>query len=518
MPLIVYDPRDKRHRTIDSAVSLIDIAPTILSALGLEVPPVMQGQDLRQIDDADSDGPAARRYVYSESFLATKYGCNPLLAVVSDKTQYIQTLRSELYDLPSDPCQLDNVIAADPEMATYLAGTLKGLVDDSMADTAQASESIIDAESLKKLESLGYVGGTAIDTSVVVDPCRADPKDLIGYHELLQKATYESYHKRYEKALDACNRMVQQWPELPNGYLKQAQVLQSMKRHEEAIQAVQAYMKRIKDVPQAESLGFNPNQPVNMAWNIIGTSQYELGQYPQAVESFTAMLAMNEKQPEAVNKLAACYFATEDYPNAIEYWHKSLAMNPAQAETCANLAGAYYKMGDLRKAREYWQQALDLAGQWDDVAKKLEILDKQLAYQDQVEAMEQRITADTDDLEAHAELAKLYYAQHRFDEAIGQWRHEVRLNPTSYVALNNMAWLLATESDRSDADRTAALAYALKACELTDHANADLLETLAVAQWQNGDIPAAIATTQKAVDLARQGTQDELGRAAGRLS
>ena len=49
IPLIIHDPRVEKQRKgaeLDDLVLLIDIAPTILSMAGIEVPPAMDGQDL----------------------------------------------------------------------------------------------------------------------------------------------------------------------------------------------------------------------------------------------------------------------------------------------------------------------------------------------------------------------------------------------------------------------------------------------------------------------------------------
>jgi arylsulfatase A-like enzyme len=58
VPLIVKLPHGKQGgKRIDVAVEIIDVAPTILSLLGVDVPELMQGQDLSSlIEDRSGEG------------------------------------------------------------------------------------------------------------------------------------------------------------------------------------------------------------------------------------------------------------------------------------------------------------------------------------------------------------------------------------------------------------------------------------------------------------------------------
>ena len=54
------------------------------------------------------------------------------------------------------------------------------------------------------------------------------------------------------------------------------------------------------------------------------------------------------------------------------------------------------------------------------------------------------------------------------------------------------------------------MTLAKRACELTGNSDPNCLDTLAVAYAANGQFAGAIATTQKAMTLARAGGQTEL--------
>lgn len=84
---------------------------------------------------------------------------------------------------------------------------------------------------------------------------------------------------------------------------------------------------------------------------------------------------------------------------------------------------------------------------------------------------------------------------------------EILLTKPDYIhALNNLAWVLATNPGLGQAEE--ALHLASKACELTKHQNVTFLDTLAAAYANAGQFDRAVQTAQKAVDLATAARDD----------
>jgi hypothetical protein len=92
------------------------------------------------------------------------------------------------------------------------------------------------------------------------------------------------------------------------------------------------------------------------------------------------------------------------------------------------------------------------------------------------------------------------------------WTHTLACTSGNSVADNNLAWLLGTLAPAEGGDPVRALTLARQACELTGNSDANSLDTLAVAYAANGRFNDAIATTEKAITLARLGGQAELLR------
>ncbi|GAA4103963.1 sulfatase-like hydrolase/transferase [Zhongshania borealis] len=131
IPLIIYDPRIKNKKvdSSDELVALVDIAPTLLSLAGLEVPAGMQGMDLTPLLKGEKAN--WRDELFLEN-LMTIQNYPRMEAVRTHEWKYIRyfdkkndgdyadyidqsikgekPIYEELYDLINDPKELSNLI------------------------------------------------------------------------------------------------------------------------------------------------------------------------------------------------------------------------------------------------------------------------------------------------------------------------------------------------------------------------------------------------------------------------
>lgn len=145
-PLIIFDGRadkENRGRRIDAMVSSADIAPTILSLAGLEIPAVMKGLDLIPLMNGNQDMTKWRDGVLTENFfiqeLIRTRGKNVEAmnddvvknnrsyrsrGIRTTKYQYFEYFEhtpviEELYELANDPGEQNN-LALDPNYQSTL--------------------------------------------------------------------------------------------------------------------------------------------------------------------------------------------------------------------------------------------------------------------------------------------------------------------------------------------------------------------------------------------------------------
>ena len=156
--LVIKYPKNASTGVVNDPVSLIDLAPTVLTALGIPVDPKMQGRNLL------SDFTEPKRELFSESFPCPVphppecpgSGCTtravlawPYKLVTSSSGKF------EVYDVSADPNETVDLSATQEPIAKQLASTLKAWVKTMPARSKQQLK--LDGDAVQRLKSLGYV-------------------------------------------------------------------------------------------------------------------------------------------------------------------------------------------------------------------------------------------------------------------------------------------------------------------------------------------------------------------------
>ena len=545
VPFIIRPPGYRKPKKIDDVVNLVDVVPTILGYLGIDIPTHVQGKDL-SVYSRRKPPSDPKRYVYIESLVPTKYGCNPLLGVVTERWKYIDTTRPELYDLHQRPLEVNNLVEKEAKLARFMQGQLQEMIAELTGAELTDSRLVIDEETKRRFESLGYVGTAAVNATLELNQEKPDPKDLILYHEDRQKVTYLIYHGRFDEAKAICEKMLAEWSEMPNTYFLLGRVTFEKGELAESIAHNSKYLALISqtDVQHPESLVFNPDTHAFMAHNLLGAAYYQLEQYDKAVEHYTAILAVQSEHPDTHSNLAAAFFNLGKIDQAIKHWTKALWLRPDLPEVHNNLAGAFYKQGKTDEAIKHWTKALRLKPDWTEVRNNLNKLVQRKKRDDTVAQYIETLQRNPGDPNIHDKLAGVYYRQGRIEQAIEHWLEAVRLKPdwpearnnlaTAFYrkgsieqaiehwaeavdlepdwaeACNNLAWVLATIEDEKLLNPAEAVRLAERACELTDYKQPGMLDTLGVAYAAAGRFAEAVKTAKKGIELARDAKDEKI--------
>jgi len=370
VPFIIRSPGNRNPKRIDNIVSLVDVVPTILGYVGIDVPAHVQGKDLSGYSGGKVES-EERRYIYCESFAATKYGCNPLLGLVSERWKYIDTTRPELYDLVHDPHEEKNLAEGEAERARFMGDELRELVAKLVSNVGSESRVELDEKSRRLFESLGYVGTAAVNTGVEIDRSKPDPKDLIGFHEHKTKIGYLIYQERFDEAKAVCEKMLEEWADMPDTHLELGRVTFKKGEFAESIVHNSRYLALISqpDVQYPES---HPKKPTLMAHKNLGGAYHKLGLLDKAVEHYTAALHIKPDRPDVHNNLGVVYFELGEFDKAIKHWREVLRLEADWLQVYDNLAIVLYKQGRIDEAIAHWTEALRLKPDWTEVRSKLE--------------------------------------------------------------------------------------------------------------------------------------------------
>lgn len=225
VPLIVKLPANTRGgETVERPVGLIDVAPTILGAVGIPVPSQMSGVDLLQPDPADADS----RVIYSETFFPRIHlGWSELRSLVDARHHYIEGPDPELYDMKSDPHETRNVLRESRR--TY--ASLRDAMAPFRAEAVLPNS--VDPEEAKSLVALGYLGSIARDQS---GP-RPDPKSRIGVIALMSDAMFLVSQSRHGEAIPKLRAITATEPGMTDAWNQLALSLESVGSYEEAATA-----------------------------------------------------------------------------------------------------------------------------------------------------------------------------------------------------------------------------------------------------------------------------------------
>jgi arylsulfatase A-like enzyme len=372
VPFIVRPPNCRKSKVINNIVSLVDVVPTILGYLGIEVPPHVQGEDLSAFS-AGKIPAKNNRYVYCESLEGTKYGCNPLLGLVDERFKYIETSRPELYDLTQDPIEQNNLAKKEQKRARLMQGRLQEMMSRLIDVRSTDASAELDEQTRTRLESLGYVASAAVDTTLELDPNKPDPKDLLAYNEYMNQISRLVMYDRFDQAKSICDKMLRDFPHLPHTYLELGRITLKKRQFEQSILHNSRYLAMVaqQDAKPSENFAFYPIDPVFGAHRMLGSAYHQLQQYDKAVKHYSAALLIKPERLDVHNNIAVAYFKLGDFDRAVRHWTEALRLAPDRPDVHDNIAIVLYKQGRVDRAIAHWNEALRLKPDWTEVRNKL---------------------------------------------------------------------------------------------------------------------------------------------------
>lgn len=194
----------------------------------------------------------------------------------------------------------------------------------------------------------------------------------------------------------------------------------------------------------------------------------------------------------------------------VRYWQNSVTLGRhALAVTVNNapmevvLGNGLVEQGRIKEATQHFAEALRISP---DSAPALEDMALALAAQGKlpqaVDLCRAALKRHPRDVKLHHLLASTLLAQDKFSEAVAAYQMTLQVDPADSLAMNNLAWILATAPEARLRNGVAAVKLATKACRLTNYKTASFVGTLAAAYAEAGRFDDAIKTARQAVSLA----------------
>ena len=363
VPLIIRLPENAAARVVADPVSLVDLMPTVLGAVGLEIPSQVQGRsllpqlrDLRDHDDLHGDDlhhddQAGRdRVLYGETYLPRlHFNWSELRGSENTKYHFIDAPRPELYDLAKDPGEVHNLFTEKKAVSEEMRAKLAGMIRDYSAGKELAEKTGLDPDLMERLKALGYAGFSGGGDPTISSRNLPDPKDRIATYELISDAIADSQHGRFQEAIDNLKNVVKTEPNSVPAHYLQGLDYYRLKMYPQAVDELE---KTVQLSPDYALAVFN-----------LGMAQAHAGQIDAAIATLQRTLQLDTTNFEAAYNLGVAFLQKKQLEPAAEAFRQSVTINPELARGHRILGETLLYQNKLDDAIAELRRAVELAPQ-----------------------------------------------------------------------------------------------------------------------------------------------------------
>jgi arylsulfatase A-like enzyme/Tfp pilus assembly protein PilF len=345
-------PASAAEKRIENRVELVDILPTLLQAVQIEIPKEVQGESLLTLITKTESDPAAEawrdRAAYAQSDVPrVEFGWSAEQSLRTGKYLYIQAPRRELYDQAADP-KADHDLASS---SAAVADTLASQLDAFRKKTANQRETphvALDPTAQQKLGALGYMasGRNTSEGSAADHATDADPKDKIEIADLIHRAFLLADDHRDQQAVPLLQQLIVKDPDAPFAYALLGQCFVSLKQYSQAIPMLR---KAVQMRPDMTITHFH------LAGAFLETKDFD-----EAAEEFEIVVARMPAFEEAHQMLETAYAQAGRIPEAIKECEKVLDSDPDDYGTNLLLGRLLVRAGDPAAALPRLKKAASL--------------------------------------------------------------------------------------------------------------------------------------------------------------
>ncbi|UCF80796.1 MAG: sulfatase-like hydrolase/transferase [Acidobacteriota bacterium] len=445
VPLIFYgqgiSTRGMRH---EAPASQVDVAPTVLDLLGLDIPSEFQGKSLRPLWE---NGAAYAHDVYMEAYTPYyDYRWAPSEALVRGPWKYILAPRPELYRTGEDPEELDNRTARDSERALEMRSALLSL--RRRYPKASETKAELTQDHLEKLQSLGYLTGGAATLeepdALKMAKILPDVKDRVPVIELNLRASRAANAGNFDEGIRLCREILAIDPENLGVLARLAKLYKKTEKLREEIRL----RRKIADIEPSHTWSY---YHVLAAWEEQqGNEEARKEALRKAADSF----AINERLtgtllPEELNNRARFYRLLEDYERAEADYKLGIEKYPHAAFLPYGLGNLYRRLERLDEARAMYEEALRRDPRHRGAKVNLSnVLAEQGHYERAIALIEEIHREFDPTAQTYSNLGQCHINLGKVDEGIDYLLKALEINPDHAESILGLAEILFREGRR----------------------------------------------------------------------
>jgi choline-sulfatase len=378
VPLLLKLPAHRfAGQRVNATASLVDLAPTVIDALGQTPPPAMQGHSLLPL--IGNPHPENRPSLATGDHSERSFGWSALVSLRLGNQLYVRAPKPELYDLASDPGAKTNLYSAKRASAVPLAIQLDSFVKRISEGAPQALQDNLDEKSREKLSALGYMASSA-NRPV----SRTDPKDRIDVANAMHDASLAIEEGKETTVIPLLLHVVDKDPQ---------------------VQAAQYY---------------------------LGIAYSRKGEFAKAIPPLHKAVELRPDALMAQYELAICLYETGDLKTAAAHFEILVEARPDWSDARYSLASINARSGRPQEAAK--DLLIVLQGEPDHYRANL-LLGRMLflngTFDEALPYLEKAAKVQPDSSEAHSFLADDYEKLGRAAEAASQRAEAARLKPAT---------------------------------------------------------------------------------------
>ncbi|MGA3283991.1 MAG: tetratricopeptide repeat protein, partial [Verrucomicrobiota bacterium] len=244
-------------------------------------------------------------------------------------------------------------------------------------------------------------------------------------------------------------------------------------------------------------------QPDAPAEDDLGRVFLQKGQMDEAVAHFEKAMELRPGLASAHYDLGTLLVQRGQVDEAIVHLQKVLEIQPDLAEVHFTLGVALQLEGRVDEAIVHFQQFLKTHPDFAEAQDHLGTAFLQKGRIDEAIANYQKaVQLEPQNAVLQRHLGRALLQRGRLDEAMVHFQTSLGIQPADGVTCKDLAWLLATCPEGSVRNGPRAVELAEQAVRLSGGADPAFIDTLAAAYAEVGRFPEAMATAQRALQMA----------------
>jgi len=321
----------------------------------------------------------------------------------------------------------------------------------------------------------------------------------------------------------------------PDNYMAYSNLGNALLKNEQTDEAMSTYKKAMEINPKYAVPYYN-----------MGLALFQKGEVDEAITYYQKAIENNPEYAEPENNLGNALLQKGEIDHAISHYRRAAELKPGLADISYNLGGALLQKGDMDGAVASYQKALEIQPDYAEAHCKLGDVFLRGGRADEAIPQYQRAIGIKPDFaeaetnlgtallqkgeidqgithyqnavklkpgfaEAHYDLANAFLQSGDEAQALAHFERVIELQPQNIQAGNNLVLLLSASTNSALRNGTKAVELGERMNQLSGGGQPVILVALAAAYAETGQFPKAVETAQKALQLANEQRNAELG-------